>query len=67
MPDPAAAIRALTYEHIERSDGKPVPLLDRSIANCLRDIERVIAKPGTTRLHAIAASIDEALLALMED
>lgn len=73
MPDTAAAIRALTHQDFEQHErgvtrrGSAVPVLDRSIANDLRDIERVIAKPGTTRLHAIAASIDEALLALMEE
>lgn len=75
MPDTAAAIRALTHQDFEQHErgvtrcGSDVPVLDRSIANDLRDIERMLGSraKGLTSLSVIAASIDEALLALLED
>lgn len=63
------AIDALTCAEIIR-DGddvtKTVPILIRSIAFELRQIEKELGASGRTRLHAIAAAIDEALLALEE-
>lgn len=64
-------IAALTYEEIEQhfSDGREmvsgdqVPLLHRSISQDLLQLERAIGARGKTLLSAIAASIDEALLA----
>lgn len=67
MPDITRAIAALTYDEITDHRGNTPPLLDRSIANCLRDIEAQLGAKGRTRLHAIAVAIDEALLALVED
>lgn len=71
------AIAALTYDEIEhvdaasgetlaRDDG--VPLLQRSIAQDLRDIEGRLglAVNGQTILSAIESAIDEALLAVAE-
>ena len=70
-------IAALTYDHIEHIDresgdtiaeGEGVPLLQRSIAQDLRQIEGrlgVHAK-GRTILGATADAIDEALLAAAE-
>ena len=77
MPHPALpaidrAIAALTYDQVERFDPAwqpvpgTVPLLARSIAHDLVQIERVIGATGKTLLGAIAASLDEALLALAE-
>lgn len=71
------AIAALTYDRIEQIDpasgrtiaeGEDIPLLRRSIANDLRDLERRLGLKarGGTILSAIAESIDEALLALAE-
>lgn len=63
------AILALTCDEIIR-DGEDVthdvPLLVRSISYELRQIERQLGASGKTNLCAIAASIDEALLALEE-
>lgn len=73
MPDIARAIAALTYDEIEQhGDGMTrtdtdVPLLQRSIANDLRQIEAQMGGKGKTLLFAIATSIDEALLALVEE
>lgn len=67
MPDITRAIAALTYDEITDQAGNTPPLLDRSIANCLRDIEAQLGAKGRTRLHAIATAIDEALLALVEE
>ena len=64
-----AIIDALTCDYIER-DGEDVTetaaLLDRSISHELREIEAVMGAKGQTRLFAIAAAIDEALLAAVE-
>ncbi|NCP19054.1 MAG: hypothetical protein GW855_07845 [Erythrobacter sp.] len=66
---------ALTYDHIERSDGtgviatdEDIPLLQRSIGQDLREIEARLGlnAKGNTILSAIASSIDEALLAAAE-
>jgi hypothetical protein len=65
------AIAALTYDEVEIlhnghwQEGKH-PLLKRSIANDLRQIEASLSGKGKTLLFAIAESIDEALLALAE-
>lgn len=63
------AILALTCEEIIR-DGVDVtydvPILVRSISHELRQIEKCLGSSGKTNLHAIAAAIDEALLALEE-
>lgn len=63
------AIEALTCEEIIR-DGEDVtptiPILVRSIAFELRQIEKELGASGRTRLHAVATAIDEALLALEE-
>lgn len=73
MPDIARAIAALTYDEIEQHEGgmvrtdQAVPLLQRSIANDLRQIEAVMGGKGQTLLFAIAEAIDEALIALVED
>ena len=74
MPDIARAIQALTYDDIEQHpdngtlrQGVEVPLLQRSIANDLRQLETVLGAKGKTNLFAIAAAIDEALLALAEE
>lgn len=74
MPDIARAIAALTYDEIEQRfddgtirQGISVPLLQRSIANDLRQLEAVLGAKGKTNLFAIAAAIDEALLALVEE
>lgn len=67
MPDITRAIAALTYDEITDQSGNTPPLLNRSIANCLRDIETQLGAKGRTRLHAIAVAIDEALLALVEE
>lgn len=74
MPDIEAAIRALTYDEVEQHfddgtvrQGINVPLLQRSIANDLRQIEAALGGKGTTLLFAIATAIDEALIALTED
>lgn len=68
------AIAALTYEQVEHIpvdggdtlSGDQVPLLQRSIGQDLTRIEATIAAKGCTLLAAIAASIDEALMALAE-
>jgi hypothetical protein len=68
------AIAALTYDHIEQIplDGGPVlvndqvPLLQRSIGADLIRIEAAMSAKGKTLLSAIAASIDEAVVALAE-
>ena len=74
MPDLTRAIQALTYDEIEQRfddgtirQGIGVPLLQRSIANDLRQLEAVLGAKGKTNLFAIAAAIDEALLALVEE
>lgn len=63
---------ALTYDRIEQiaagetiARDEEVPLLQRSIAQDLRDIEARLGlnAKGRTILSAIASSIDEALLA----
>ena len=63
------AIEALTCSEIIR-DGEDVtdtvPILVRSMAFELRQIEKELGASGRTRLHSIAAAIDEALLALEE-
>lgn len=63
------AILALTCEEIIR-DGVDVtydvPILVRSVSHELRQIEKCLGASGKTNLHAIAAAIDEALLALEE-
>lgn len=70
-------IAALTYEHIEHIDiasgdtiaeGEGVPLLQRSIAQDLRQIEGQLGAhaKGRTILGATADAIDEALLAAAE-
>lgn len=46
--------------------GATLPLLERSIARDLRKIEEAIGGRGRTTLFVIAASIDDALLALQE-
>lgn len=76
MPDIASAIRALTYDQITQTShdwrgttmlvNEQVPLLHRSIAN---DLVMMAKQPELTNarlLYAIAAAIDEALLALGE-
>lgn len=70
------AIAALTYDEIEvtstsfgvksTTTGEEVPLLDRSIGQDLTRIESALSGKGLTLLSAIAASIDEALLAIEE-
>lgn len=73
MPDIAAAIRALNYDEVELVqngqwvDGSSRPILQRSIANDLRQMETVLGAKGKTNLFALAAAIDEALLALVEE
>ena len=73
MPDIPRAIAALTYDHIEQHEGgmvrtdTQVPLLQRSIANDLRQIEASLGGKGKTLLFAIAEAIDEALIALVEE
>lgn len=74
MADIIRAIQALTYDEIEQRfddgavrQGIGVPLLQRSIANDLRQLEAVLGAKGKTNLFAIAAAIDEALLALVEE
>lgn len=70
-------IAALTYDHIEHIDlasgetiaeGDNVPLLQRSIAQDLRQIEGQLGAhaKGRTILGATADAIDEALLAAAE-
>jgi len=67
-------IAALTYDEIEqrRTSWGPtlrneeVPLLDRSIAQDLMQIEAQLGGRGKTLLSAIAESINEALLAAQE-
>lgn len=67
MPDISRAIQALTCELIE-ADGEDVtnmvPLLSRSISHELLRIDATLG--GSSVLRAIAHSIDEALLALVE-
>lgn len=72
-PHPAAVhieevIQALTYDHIERigAVGAAIPLLQRSIADDLRRIESQLGAKGGTLLSAIAAAIDQALLAAQQ-
>lgn len=72
MPDIQAAIRALTYDSVEllhhnRWHEIKGPILQRSIANDLRQLEAVLGAKGKTNLFALAAAIDEALLALVEE
>jgi hypothetical protein len=65
------AISALTYDEVEIlhnghwQEGNH-PLLKRTIANDLRQIEASLSGKGKTLLFAIAESIDEALLAPIE-
>jgi len=64
-------IAALTYDEVERhptgggqiTRNRQIPLLHRSISQDLIQIERGIGAKGKTLLSALAASIDEALLA----
>jgi len=72
MPDIARAIAALTYDSVEmlhhnRWHEIQGPLLRRSIANDLRQLEAVLGGKGKTNLFAIAEAIDEALMALVEE
>lgn len=76
MPDIPRAIAALTFDAITQHrdwrtlSGEQVPLLQRSIATELREIDAMLttrAGTGRTRLAAIAEAIDEALLALVEE
>jgi len=72
MPDIARAIAALTYDSVEMLDKNrwheiQGPLLRRSIANDLRQLEAVLGGKGKTNLFAIAEAIDEALMALVEE
>ena len=78
VPDIPRAIAALTYDEIEQHshdpirgtvtrEGNAVPLLNRSIANDLRQIEAQLGGKGKTLLFAIAEAIDEALIALVEE
>jgi hypothetical protein len=71
------ALAALTYAQVEHIDprtrevtaaGDEVPLLQRSIAQDLRDMESRLGRVavGKTLLSANAAAIDEALLAIEE-
>lgn len=70
------AIAALTYDEVEHQNltlgtvktGNEVPLLQRSIAQDLRDMERRLGAQvvGKTLFSANAAAIDEALLAIEE-
>ena len=70
------ALAALTYDHIERRGrdgeviavGEQIPLLQRSIAQDLRHLERVLSIPvGTlTLLSGTAQAIDDALTELEE-
>jgi hypothetical protein len=74
MPNIPNAIRALTCDDIrvqDMSNWRDVtqdrPLLDRSISWELRRIDQTLGVNGSSVLRAIAHSIDEALLALVED
>lgn len=72
----ARAIAALTYDEIaviaadgmgtSETDGRALPLLERSISADLIRMEMCMAARGKTLLSAIAASIDEALIAIEE-
>lgn len=68
MPDITRAIAALTCDHIETHAGQVItdkaPLLSRSISHELLRIDATLG--GSPVLRAIAHSIDEALLALVE-
>lgn len=79
MPHPALAplgqaIAALTYDQIEVTQadsgsticGTAVPLLHRSIGQDLMRVESAMGGQGKTVFSAIAASIDEALIAIEE-
>ena len=68
-------VTALTYDQIEQvgaagliAEGEDVPLLQRSIAQELRDLESRLGlnAKGRTMLSATANAIDEALLAAAE-
>jgi len=77
MPDITRAIAALTYDEIEQHAhdwrgetvlvGEQVPLLHRSIANDLVMMAKQPELFSPKLLMAIAASIDDALLALVEE
>lgn len=67
------AIAALTHENVERIDCETgevtttdeISPLQRSIGEDLRWIDRTLGPRGSTVLHGLGVSIDQALIALI--